>query len=126
MDIVSLLRLLVNGLIEAEANFFSNPKDLYTLEKATKATTDAVAAQFMSVVLSSLDEKIRNSGIRNERYNVQRIRKRTLVSSVGDLTFDCTLYRRKGLTKGGYVSLLSQMLDWTNMNALRKKPKYYC
>ena len=126
MDIVSLLRLLVNGLIEAEANFFSNPKDLYSLEKATKATTDAVAAQFMSVVLSSLDEKIRNSGIRNERYNVQRIRKRTLVSSVGDLTFDCTLYRRKGLAKGGYVSLLSQMLDWTNMNALRKKPKYYC
>lgn len=110
MDIVSLLRLLVNGLIEAEAKFFSNPKDLYALEKATKATTDAVAAQFMSVVLSSLDEQIRNSGVRNERYSVQRTRKRTLVSSVGDLTFDCTLYRRKGLAKGGYVSLLPQML----------------
>ncbi len=27
MDIVSLLRLLVNGLIEAEAKFFSNPKE---------------------------------------------------------------------------------------------------
>ena len=80
--------------------FFSNPKDLYALEKATKATTDAVAAQFMSVVLSSLDEQIRNSGVRNERYSVQRTRKRTLVSSVGDLTFDCTLYRRKGLAKG--------------------------
>ena len=77
MDIVSLLRLLVNGLIEAEAKFFSNPKDLYALEKATKATTDAVAAQFMSVVLSSLDEQIRNSGVRNERYSVQRIRKRS-------------------------------------------------
>ena len=33
MDIVSLLRLLVNGLIEAEAKFFSNPKDLYALER---------------------------------------------------------------------------------------------
>jgi len=110
MEIVSLLSLLVNGLIEAEEKFYSNPKDLYSLEKATKATTDAVAAQFISAVLSSMDEQIRKSSVRMERYNVQRIRKRMLVSSVGDLIFDCTLYRRRGEKKGGYVSLLPQML----------------
>ena len=110
MEIITLLRQLVNGLIEAESNFYSNPKDLYSLEKATKATTDAVAAQFMSAVLSCMDEQICNSSARKESYNVQRTRKRTLVSSVGDLTFDCTLYRKKGEKNGGYVSLLPQVL----------------
>ena len=36
MDIVSLFEDLVNGLLKAEEEFFSNPRDLYTLEKATK------------------------------------------------------------------------------------------
>lgn len=40
MNIVSLLEVLVNGLLETEEKFFENPKDIYTLEKATKATTD--------------------------------------------------------------------------------------
>ena len=44
MNIIALLETLVNGLLETEENFFSNPKDIYALEKATKATTDAVAA----------------------------------------------------------------------------------
>lgn len=110
MDIVALIELLVNGLIEAEESFLSNPRDLYSLEKATKATTDAVAAQFISEVLSSMDKAIYDSSIRKDRYNAQRTRQRTLISSVGDLTFDCTLYRRKGIKNGGYVSLLPEML----------------
>ena len=109
MNIIALLETLVNGLLETEENFFSNPKDIYALEKATKATTDAVAAMFMSNVLSSMDEKIYNCSYREGRYNVQRKDKRTLVSSVGDITFDNTYYKR--LTdEGGYVSLLEEMM----------------
>lgn len=109
MNIIALLETLVNGLLETEENFFSNPRDIYALEKATKATTDAVAAMFMSNVLSSMDEKIYNCSYREGRYNVQRKDKRTLVSSVGDITFDSTYYKR--LTdEGGYVSLLEEMM----------------
>lgn len=110
MPIVSLLDLLVKGLFEAEEKFFSNPTDFHAFERATKATTDAVAAQFISLVLSGMDEQIRKCSLREELYNVQRTRQRTLISSVGDLKFDCTLYRRKGSHKGGYVSLLPEML----------------
>ena len=109
MNIIALLETLVNGLLETEENFFSNPRDIYALEKATKATTDAVAAMFMSNVLSSMDEKIYNCSYREGRYNVQRKDKRTLVSSVGDITFDSTYYKR--LTdEGGYVCLLEEMM----------------
>lgn len=110
MDIVSLFEDLVNGLLKAEEEFFSDPRDLYTLEKATKTTTDALAAKFLSGVLSSMDKQICNSSYRKTHYNVQRVRQRSLVSSVGELTFDCTLYRKKGVKKGGYVSLLPDMM----------------
>lgn len=110
MDIVALFQDLVNGLLKAEEEFFSNPRDLSSLEKATKTTTDALAAQFLSGVLSSLDRQIYNSNYRKAYYNAQRIRQRSLVSLVGDLTFDCTLYRKKGVRDGGYVSLLPEVL----------------
>ena len=56
MDIVSLLKELVNGLLDAEQDFFKNPQDLRSFEKATKATTDALACQFISAALSSMDK----------------------------------------------------------------------
>lgn len=109
MEIISLLELLVNGLLEAEEKFYCDPKDLYTLEKATKATTDAVAAKFISTVLSSMNEKIYNCSYREGRYHAQRTDRRNLVSSVGDITFDCTYYKRLS-EEGGYVYLLEELL----------------
>lgn len=110
MEIVSLLELLVNGLIEAERNFYANPRDLRSFEKATKATTDALACQFISTALSSMDEMIYNSAVRKELYNAQRTRVRTQISSVGDISFNCTVYRKKGAKTGGYVSLLPEII----------------
>ena len=39
MDIVTLLKELVNGLIKAEEDFYQDPVDLHKLEITTKATT---------------------------------------------------------------------------------------
>lgn len=58
MDIVTLLKELVNGLIEAEKDFYQNPIDLHGLETATKATTDAIAAKFISSILSNMNEQM--------------------------------------------------------------------
>ena len=41
MNIVTLLEELVNTLLEAEEDFYQNPKDFYTLEKKAKSTTEA-------------------------------------------------------------------------------------
>ena len=109
MNIVPLLETLMNGLLETEENFFRNPKDFHSLETATKATTDAVASMFMSNLLSSMDEMIYKCSYRQRRYNVQRKDKRTLISSVGDITFDCTYYKRL-FEEGGYVCLLEEMM----------------
>lgn len=109
MDIVSLLELLVNGLIEAEEKFLDNPKDFYSLEKAVKSTTEAFSAGFLGEVLSSVNKQIYNCAWRNGRYKVQRNDTRTIITSVGDVTFDSTYYKR--LTgEGGYVSLLEEVI----------------
>ena len=109
MDIVSLLELLVNGLLEAEDKFLENPKDFYSLEKSVKSTTEAFSAKFIGEVLSSVNKQIYDCSWRQSKYNVQRNATRTIITSVGDVTFDCTYYKR--LTEeGGYVSLLEEMI----------------
>ena len=88
MDIVSLLELLVNGLIEAEAKFLDNPKDFYSLEKTVKSTTESFSAAFLGEVLSGVNKQIYDCSWRQGRYKVQRNAKRTIITSVGDVTFD--------------------------------------
>lgn len=109
MNIVSLLELLVNGLIEAEEKFFENPKDFYSLEKAVKSTTESFSAGFLGEVLSSVNKQIYNCNYREGRYAVQRNTTRTIITSVGDVTFESTYYKRL-TNEGGYVALLDKII----------------
>ena len=109
MDIVTLLEGLVNGLIEAEEKFLNNPKDFYSLEKSVKATTESFSAGFLGAVLSSVNEQICNSVWRQGRYTIQRNDKRTLITSVGDVTFDCT-YFKSMFPENKYTYLLADMI----------------
>lgn len=92
MNIVTLLEELVNGLIAAEDKFLQNPKDFYSLEKSVKATTEAFSAAFLSNALNSINKQIYEDGWRQGKYKVQRNDFRTLISSVGDVTFESTYY----------------------------------
>lgn len=58
MNIVALLDVLVKGLLEAEEKFLANPKHFYSLETAVKTSTDAMAAEFLGNVLSSVNRQI--------------------------------------------------------------------
>jgi hypothetical protein len=95
MNIVTLLEELVNGLVAAEDKFFQNPKDFYSLETTVKSTTEAFSAAFLGNVLTSMNEKIYEDGWRQGKYTVQRTDERTLISSVGDITFESTYYQEK-------------------------------
>ena len=109
MSIVTLLDVLVKGLIEAEEKFLENPKDFYSLEKAIKSTTEEFSAKYLGEVLSSVDEQICKCGWRKGKYNIQRKDKRTIITSVGDVTFDCTYFKNKA-EEGKYIYLLEEMI----------------
>jgi hypothetical protein len=112
MDIVTLLEVLVKSLNEAEEKFFENPKDFYTLETSVKSSTEAFAASYLGTVLSSINKQIYQDGWRRGKYTVQRNDKRTIISSVGDVTFDSTYYKSKE-NKGEYHYLTEEILGIT-------------
>lgn len=100
MAIVSLFESLLNDIFTAEQNFFENPGSFDELETSVKSSTEAFAAAFLGEILSELDRAICRSTWREERYSVHRRDKRTIISSVGDITFDCTYYKGIGKNKG--------------------------
>ena len=108
MDIVTLLEELVNGLIAAEDKFLQNPKDFYSLEKSVKSTTESFSAAFLGNVLTSINKQIYDDGWRQGKYKVQRTDSRTLISSVGDVNFESTYYRR--YSDGTYHYLIEEIL----------------
>ncbi len=109
MDIVALLEVLVKGLLDAENKFFENPKDFSSLERSVKSSTEAFSASFLGVVLSRMNSILSECRARKERFNIQRVDKRTLITSVGDVAFDCTYFKRKA-EQGGHSYLLEELI----------------
>lgn len=100
MDIITLIDSYVRGLLKAEEDFLGHLDTLPSLEETVSALSSRMAADFIGLVLTNADQLIRDSGIRKKSYTVQRRRQRTLISSVGDITFTHTLYKdQEGRTR---------------------------
>ena len=109
MEIVSLLEALVKGILEAEEKFFNNPKDFYGLETSVKHAAETFSAGFLGEVLSSMNGQIYDNAWRKSHYNAQRTDKRTIISTVGDVTFDCTYFRKRD--DKSYHYLLEELIN---------------
>ena len=109
MDIVSLLDTLLTSIFKAEEDFLKNPKEFSNLETSVKSSTEAFAAGFLGAILSELDQAIRKSVWREQHYVVHRNDTRTLVSSVGDISFECTYFRSRA-EKSRFTHLLEDLI----------------
>ena len=109
MNIVALMDVLVNTILEAEDSFLSNPKDFHSLEMTVKSSTDDFARNVLGNILSDANQLVYNNSSRKSKYNAQRTDTRTLISSFGDVSFDCTYYKRLE-EPGGYTYLLEEMI----------------
>lgn len=109
MDIVSLLDTLLTAVFNAEQKFFENPKEFSALESSVKSSTEAFAAGFLGAILTEMDQAIRECAWREGRYTIHRNDTRTLVSSVGDISFDCTYYKSKS-EKNTFTHLLEDLI----------------
>ena len=109
MDIVALLEVLVKEIIEAEEKFLKNPKDFYGLETSVKASAESFSAGFLGTVLSSMNESLCKDAWRKLKYTICRHDQRTLITSVGDVVFESTYFKRRGGDEE-YHYLLEDML----------------
>ena len=93
--ILPLIEDLGMVFVDIGADFLSHPDRFDELEKKVKEQTDRVAARFIGKMLEHLDELIRDSSARKEKYDIQRRRERTLITTAGDVTFHRTVFKEK-------------------------------
>ena len=95
MTIIALIEELVKEILVAEEKFFDDIRNFPEYEEAVNQASRKFASQFLGTSLTAADEMIRQSGVRKLDYNIHRKDDRSLISTVGDITFQHTLYRNK-------------------------------
>ena len=108
MTIIALIEELVKEILVAEEKFFDDIRNFPEYEEAVNQASRKFASQFLGTSLTAADEMIRQSGVRKLDYNIHRKDDRSLISTVGDITFQHTLYRNK--ETGEYKYLLDELL----------------
>ena len=73
------------------------------MNQSVKNSAESFAAKYLSLVLNNLNDYIKNNSSRKELYSVQRNDTRTLITSVGDITFNNTYYKSKKDNTYGYI-----------------------
>ncbi len=108
MDIVTLISNFAGDLFRAEEKFWLHADRLDDLEQEVREISNRAAADFIGMVLTSVNEAVCNSGARKRIYNTQRHEDRTLITTVGDVTFTHTLFKNR--STGKHLHLLDEMI----------------
>lgn len=98
MNIISLFQSLVNHL----SNILENNLFLHELEHNISNSTNELNLNILKQLLEYLDLEYKNSKERKDKYYVQQTRERTLITSLGLLTFNKTYYKSKKKINGKY------------------------
>lgn len=108
MDIITLLQNFASGLLEAENEFYDNPDRFDILERTVADLSGKTAAEFLSMTLTQADAMICGSGLRKKGYNIHKHDSRTLITTVGDVTFTHTLFKSR--ENGSFRYLLDDVM----------------
>ena len=108
MNIISLFNSFVNHLYQ----FLDNNLFLHELEHNISSSTNTLNLDILKNILESLDLQYKNSKERKDKYYVQQTRPRTLITSLGLITFNKTYYKSKKKINGKfeYYSYLEDYL----------------
>ena len=99
MNIISLFNSFVNHL----NSILDNNLFLYELEHNVSNSTNTLNLDILRNILEYLDLEYKNSKERKDKYYVQQTRERTLITSLGLITFNKTYYKSKNKINGKYV-----------------------
>lgn len=98
MNIIPLFQSFVNHL----SNILLNNQFLHELEHNISDSTNELNLDVLKQILEYLDLEFKNSKERKKKYYVQQTRERTLITSLGLLTFNKTYYKSKNKVDGKY------------------------
>lgn len=108
MDIITLITGFVEGLLQAGEKFTEHPERFAELEQTVSELSHRAAADFLAMTLTQTDDLIRENGRRKSQYTIHRRDSRTLITTVGDVTFQRTLFQDRETKR--YRYLLDEMI----------------
>ena len=103
MDIITLISTLVEELFQAEQKFYEQPGKMSAFEEAVSNASHRMAADYIKLTLEGMDEMFRKSVKRKQSYNIHRKDCRTLITTLGDVTFERTLFQERDTKKYRYI-----------------------
>lgn len=99
MNIIPLFNSFVNHL----NNILDNNLFLHELERNISNSTYDLNLDILKQILEFLDLEYKNSNERKQKYYVQQTRERTLITSLGIVSFNKTYYKSKVKVNGKYL-----------------------
>ena len=93
MDIITLIKDLIDGFMNTQDDSIDHPDRFSDMEATVAALSQQAAARFLSLTLTQTDEILCKGAARKKDYKIQRHDQRTLITTVGDVTFSHTLFR---------------------------------
>ena len=108
MNIISAINSFITNIFTATADFIASPESMVELEGRLRAASNCTNAQIMGQILEAYDGFLRELPDVKKAYVIQRRRKRTLISTFGDVTFKRTLFKRTA--DGTYHYLLDEKI----------------
>ena len=108
MDIITLIQDFADGLLKAQDEFTDHPDRFSDMEATVAELSRKTAARFLSMALTQTDEILCKGAARKKDYKIQRHDQRTLITTVGDVTFSHTLF--KDCRDGKCSYLLDELL----------------
>lgn len=95
MDIITILTDFATEILAAQNAFYERPEQMSMFEHFVVDAGNRAAARVIGQSLTGLDDLIRQSNAREERFIIQRRIERTLITTAGDVTFEQTVFREK-------------------------------
>lgn len=108
LDIIALITELVEKIYREREKFIEDPAGFSDFETRVHKSFVEGARQFLVATLEDLDDEISKDSYRQIHYNVQRHDNRTIITTVGDVTFNRRLYRER--KSGKYRHLLDEVM----------------
>ena len=102
----SILQFCEKGIIKLDdicAKFFEDPTDIAGFVMGVKNEFLRIACGYISDAFEEMDEQIRNSGLRSRDWTVVRRDRKPMLTSIGEISYNKTLYINKKTGERTYL-----------------------
>ena len=108
-------------LIKVREEYAKHPEDFNGLVRGVRKVTNEFELQFIADVLEARDEQLRESLLRKEKYVIVRKDRKELITSLGAVHFEKTLFKNKESGESEY--LLDRLLGFDPHQRLSEDAK---